>query len=315
MDSIMNLVVTFGGWVFAGLIVTMAIRSAFFTVDHQTRRVVTCFGKFARVASPGPNFKWPLIESVSGPISLRVTQLTLSELTYTDKGTSVTIEANIQYVVGEDDQSVSLAFYKLTDPGPQIRSHVASSIRGVVPKMTLESVQANQADIANHVKEELIHTMQQYGYKITDVLVTKADPNKSVVDANNEKYASEQAKVTAENLAAANYTRVVQSAKADAEAMKAHGQGVAGEREAIVKGLQQSVKEFELAVEGTTAKDAMALLAYQQYLETLSKLAQSGQSKVIFVPSGAGASSEVMTQIRNALVAGNEAAKSDTADE
>lgn len=312
MDTVISFLQTSFGLILFAVATVALVRASFFTVDHQTRRVVTCFGRFARVASPGPNFKWPFIEEVSKPVSLRIKQLALAELTYTDQGTSVTIEANVQYAVGDDDKSVNLAYYTLTDPEPQIRSHVASSIRGKVPSMTLQSVQANQAQIASHVKDELTLTMQQYGYKIMDVLVTKVDPDRSVIAANNEKYASEQAKVTAENLAAAKFTQVVQSAKAEAEAMKAHGEGIAAERAAIVAGLQQSVHEFEKAVPGTTPADAMALLAYQQYLEVLGKLGQSGQSKVIFVPSSASSAASLMSEIKTTLISASEAAKSDS---
>lgn len=306
--SIMSLALYFFLAIF-GIVAVIGIFGAFFTVDQQTRRVVTRFGKFVRVASPGLGWKVPFIDRVSQPISLRVQQLDLTELTYTDKGTSVTIQANVQYVVDENDGSVQQAFYKLSTPEGQIKSHVSSSIRAKVPQMTLEAVQKNQAEIAGHVKAELTETMRQYGYIIADVLVTKADPDQSVVQANNEKYASEQAKVTAENTAAANFTRVVQSAKADAEAMEAHGKGIAKERAAIIAGLQESVKAFESAVPGTTAADAMRLVAYQQYVDAMVKLGNTGNSKIIFMPTGGGAVADLMSQITSSILTGVEASK------
>lgn len=289
----------------AGLV---AIFGSFYTVDQQTRRVVTRFGKFVRVASPGLGWKIPFIDRVSNPISLRVQQIELTELTYTDKGTSVTITANVQYVVDENDAAVQQAYYRLQNPEGQIKSHVSSSIRSKVPTMTLEDVQKNQAAIASHVKSELTTTMNAYGYVIADVLVTKADPDQSVVAANNEKYASEQAKTTAENLANANYTKKVKDAEADARAMEEHGKGIAKERAAIIEGLQKSVKEFEDAVPGTTAADAMRLVAFQQYVDAMQKLGASGAAKVIFMPSGGNAVGDLMTQISSGLIAGNEAA-------
>ena len=217
---------------------------SWFTTEQQTRRVVTRFGKFVRVASPGLSLKTPFIDKVSQPISLKVQQLELSELTYTDKGTSVTISANVQYVIDDNDDAVKLAFYKLANPEGQIKSHVSSAIRAKVPTMTLETVQANQAAIASHVKSELTNTMSAYGYTITDVLVTKADPDSTVVQANNAKYASEQAKTTAQNLADAQYTKVTKAAQADAEAMIEHGRGIAGERKKIMEGLEEANHEL-----------------------------------------------------------------------
>jgi regulator of protease activity HflC (stomatin/prohibitin superfamily) len=303
------------GWaIFAVFGVAFALTVFFgtlFTVQQQTKRIVTRFGKFVRVAGAGLNFKWPIIDGVSDSISLRVKQLELSELTYTDKGTSITITANVQYQVDENDGSVKLAFYKLQNPEGQIKSHVSSSIRAKVPTMSLEKVQNSQAEIASHVKGELQATMKDFGYIITDVLITRAEPDATVVKANNEKYASQQAKETAQNLAEAAYTRKVKEAEGDKEAAIIRGQGLAGERSAVIAGLQTSVREFEEGVPGTTAKDAMVLLAFQQLADAYVKMAQGSGAKVIFVPSGAGASNQMLDELRNAFIAGNEAS-SDT---
>jgi|688.fasta_scaffold68345_2 regulator of protease activity HflC (stomatin/prohibitin superfamily) len=278
-----------------------------FSVEQQTRRIVTRFGKFVKVSSPGLNFKLPLIESVSEPINLQTVQLELSELTYTDKGTSVNITANVQYRVDENNESVKLAHYKLAQPGGQIKSHLSSSIRGKVPTMTLESVQKNQLEIANHVKSDLMETMSRYGYIIEDVLITRADPDASVVKANNDKYASEQATVTAKNTAAANYTQVVEAAKATAEAMRINGEGIANEGIAIFNGLQTQVKQFEATIPGSTPKDAMLLVAFQQYVDMMNKVGHAGNSKVIFMNSGGGAVSELVEQIQKAIISGTDA--------
>jgi regulator of protease activity HflC (stomatin/prohibitin superfamily) len=311
MDNIIGSIFFFGSITFVAVIALIGFFNSWFTVEQQTRRVVTRFGKFVRVASPGLSFKVPFVDRVSAPISLKVQQLELSELTYTDKGTSVTISANVQYVVDENDESVKQAFYKLANPEGQIKSHVSSAIRAKVPTMTLEDVQAKQASIASHVKGELTETMRVYGYIIADVLVTKADPDGSVVKANNDKYASEQAKVTAENLAAANYTKVTKAAEAEAEAMIQRGRGIAGEREKIMGGLEQAITSFSEKVGGTSTDAAMRMVAFQGYLDTLTKIATNASdgTKVIFLPSGPGGATDIASQVRDAIVTGGEATK------
>jgi len=310
-DSIFGSIAFFSLLGVGGLFALIGFFNSWFTVEQQTRRVVTRFGKFVRVASPGLSFKVPFVDRVSAPISLKVQQLELSELTYTDKGTSVTISANVQYVVDENDESVKQAFYKLANPEGQIKSHVSSAIRAKVPTMTLEDVQAKQATIASHVKGELTETMKVYGYIIADVLVTKADPDASVVEANNAKYASEQAKTTAENLAAAAYTKVVKAAEGEAEAMIQRGRGIAGERQKIMEGLETAITSFESKVEGASAVDAMRMVGFQGYLDALIKVASAASdgTKVLFVPMGANGATELAEQVRNALITGTEAAK------
>lgn len=315
MDTIISFasVGSFALGVIFTIVALILFFGSFFSVEQQTKRIVTRFGKFVRVASPGLNLKLPLIESVSDPINLKTVQLELSELTYTDKGTSVNITATVPYRIDENDASVQLAYYKLAQPEGQIKSHLSSAIRGKVPTMTLEAVQKNQLEIADHVKNNLMDTMSRYGYIIEDVLITRVDPDASVVKANNDKYASEQEAVTARNNAAANYTRVVEAAKAAAEAMKINGEGIANEGIAIFNGLQTQVQQFEKTIPGSTPQDAMLLVAFQQYVDMMNKVGQAGNSKVIFMNSGGTAVSELVGQIQQAIMSGNEATKNGAA--
>lgn len=282
----------------AGIFLVCCFFGSFFTVEQQTKRVVTRLGKFNRIAGPGLNFKLPFFEQVSEPISLRVRQLELSEVSYTDKGTSVTVTANVQYQVDDNASSVRDAFYKLENPEEQIKSHVSSSIRGKVPQMSLEEIQMNQSAIAGHVKGELIAIMSEYGYTITDVLITKVAPDATIVKANNAKYASAQGLVTAKNLAEAKFAKTTKDAQAEKESSVTRGRGLAGERKAVISGLRESVQNFEEGVPGTTAKDAMTLLAFEQAVDAQVRIATAAGAKVLFVPSGAGAAIETLEQIR-----------------
>ncbi len=58
--------------------------------------------------------------------------------------------------------------------------------------MTLTEVFERKDDIANRVRTELVHVMGHYGYIIDDVLVPNVQPDNKVVQAMNEKNASEQ---------------------------------------------------------------------------------------------------------------------------
>src|SRR5208337_2418221 len=71
--------ITFFGWfafAIVAFIVLSTILGSFFTVNTAQVAVITRFGRFLRVANPGLNWKWPLIDAVSGRVSLRVNQIT-----------------------------------------------------------------------------------------------------------------------------------------------------------------------------------------------------------------------------------------------
>lgn len=308
-------IIAWVGYGVVGLVALSFVFSCVVTTEQNTKRVIQRFGKFVGVRSAGMSFKLGWFDRASRPISLRTQQLDVPESTYTNTGTSVSIVAQVQYKVDENDQSVQSAFFKLASPEAQIKSHVSSAIRSKVPTMPLEAVQTNQREIAGHVKAELTETMRQYGYVIEDVLITKADPDPVVVQANNAKYASEQAKVTATNNADARYTEVKRNAEAERDAMKLRGEGVALERKAIIDGLQEAIKTLEGAVPGATPQDVMTLVAYQQYIEGMVKIAAKSGAKVIFLDKSAGASGDLMANLRQTLMTSAEASTATPAAE
>src|SRR5271167_4942227 len=85
--------------IFALLVLVFAMIPAlgsFFSVDTAEVAVVTRFGKFLRVADPGLNWKWPFIDTVSGRLSLRVNQISLTMETKTKDNVFVTIPISVQ---------------------------------------------------------------------------------------------------------------------------------------------------------------------------------------------------------------------------
>jgi len=59
-------------WAIIGGVILIIVIAGFYTVGQQTTAVVERFGKFARLATPGLNYRIPIIERVAGTVSLRV---------------------------------------------------------------------------------------------------------------------------------------------------------------------------------------------------------------------------------------------------
>ena len=104
------------------LIALYAVLASFFTVRTAEVAVVTRFGKFQRVAEAGLNWKTPFVERVSGLVSLRVNQITLTMETKTKDNVFVTIPISVQNRVRPE--KVYDAFYRLSDPVAQIPDHI-----------------------------------------------------------------------------------------------------------------------------------------------------------------------------------------------
>jgi len=171
-------VVTFTLFAILVFFLLSVLLGSFFTVSTAQVAVVTRFGRFLRIAEPGLNWKWPIIDTLAGRVSLRVNQISLTMETKTKDNVFVTIPISVQNRVRPE--KVFDAFYKLSNPTEQIQSYVEQVILGHVPGMTLDEVFASQSGIAAAVKKELDADMAAFGYEIVNVLVTDIVPDAKV---------------------------------------------------------------------------------------------------------------------------------------
>jgi regulator of protease activity HflC (stomatin/prohibitin superfamily) len=286
--------------VIVGIIALTFILGSFFTVNTAQVAVITRFGKFLRVADAGLNWKVPYIDSVTGLISLRVNQITLTMETKTKDNVFVTIPISVQNRV--KPEKVFDAFYKLSDPVAQIKSYVEQVILGHVPGMTLDEFFASQSSIAAAVKQELDADMSTFGYEIVNVLVTDIIPDSKVKSAMNDINAAQREQVAAAARGEAEKILVVKKAEAESESKALQGQGIANQRRAIIEGLQTSVEQFQKAVNGASAMEVMQLVLVTQYFDTLKSIGENDKTNTLFLPHSPATVREVSDQIMNAML-------------
>jgi regulator of protease activity HflC (stomatin/prohibitin superfamily) len=288
-----------------GVTAICALVSAFFSVQQQSVAVVQRFGKFVRMASPGLNFKVPFIDQVAGTVGLRVSQLDVGVETKTKDNVFVTLKISVQFFVEAAD--AYNAFYKLSNPGAQIKSYIFDVVRATVPTLDLDDVFEKKEEIAVAIKRDLSSAMKEFGYRIVQSLVTDIEPNAEVKAAMNEINASQRLRVAAAEKGEAEKVLRVKAAEAEAESKKLQGKGIADQRKAIVDGLRESVEQFQKGIEGATARDVMDLVLITQYFDTLKDIGASAKSNAIFVEHSPSAVSSIAGSMRNALVAASEA--------
>jgi regulator of protease activity HflC (stomatin/prohibitin superfamily) len=282
------------------LIFLIVFFSSFFTVNTAEVAIITRFGKFLRVADPGLNWKLPIFDSVTGMVSLRVNQISLTMETKTKDNVFVTIPISVQNRVRPE--KVFDAYYKLSDPTAQIKSYVEQVILGHVPGMTLDEVFASQSSIAAAVKQELDADMATFGFEIVNVLVTDIVPDAKVKSAMNDINAAQREQVAANARGEAEKILVVKRAEAEAESKALQGQGIANQRKAIIEGLQNSVEEFQKAVDGASSRDVMQLVLVTQYFDTLKSIGESDKTNTLFLSHSPGSVKEVSDQILESML-------------
>lgn len=281
--------------------------SWFFTVEQQTVGIIERFGKFVRVANPGLNFKFPLIDKIAGRVSLRVRQLDVRAETKTKDNVFVHVIVSVQYYVLPT--KAYDAFYKLNDPSQQINAYVFDVVRARVPQINLDDLFEKKDEIAVAVKNELNETMTSFGFEILNALVTDIEPDQKVKDSMNEINAAQRMRVAANEKGEAERILKVKQAEAEAQSKALQGKGIADQRRAIIDGLKDSVEDFQSSVHGSTAQEIMNLVLMTQYFDTLKEIGQN--SNTILIPHSPGGMNDISSEIRNAMIQANEVAKFD----
>ncbi|HIT74027.1 MAG TPA: SPFH domain-containing protein [Candidatus Avipropionibacterium avicola] len=288
-----------------GLVVVLLIaigllRSGIFTVRTQENVIVERFGRFIRVCKPGLNWKWPIIEKTTRPISLRVQQLEVNIETKTKDNVFVTVPVAVQYVIPEPN--VADAYYRLSDPTAQIRSYVFDVVRSALSGLNLDEAFESKDDIANSVERTLSDRMREYGFSIVNTLVTDISPDARVRDSMNSINAAQRDRVAAQSLAEADKIKRVTQAEAEAEAKRLQGVGVAAQRKAIAEGIAEQFEMLRrVGIHGT----AEQLLLMTQYFDTMQDVARNSRTNVLYLPSNPGAVGGMFDEIRNSLLQAN----------
>jgi regulator of protease activity HflC (stomatin/prohibitin superfamily) len=292
--------------IFIAFLIIIAFIS-FFTVEQQSAYIVERFGRFVRVASPGLNFKIPLVESISGKVSLRVMQLDVEVETKTLDDVFIHILTSVQYRILPD--KIYQAYYTLDDASSQIQAFVFDVVRARVPAIKLDDVFSKKDDIANSVREELHEVMSEFGYDIIKALVTDINPDKKVKAAMNEINEAQRLRVAATERGEAEKIIKVKAAEADAQSYILQGQGMAGQRKAIIEGLRESLTEFQKDVHDVDTRDVMSLILIAQYFDTLKEMGKNGNLTSIMIPHSPSSIADLQQQIRDAIITGNQIPK------
>jgi regulator of protease activity HflC (stomatin/prohibitin superfamily) len=113
------------------LLALFVLANAAFTVPTGQSAIVQRFGRFQRVATPGLNFKLPLLDRVAVRMNMRVQQLDVEIESKTKDNVFVKIPVSIQYQVKPDEKVKSA----MNDINAAQREQVAANARGEAEKI------------------------------------------------------------------------------------------------------------------------------------------------------------------------------------
>jgi regulator of protease activity HflC (stomatin/prohibitin superfamily) len=287
----------------------IVVAASCFTVEQQTRAVIERFGRFVKIATPGLNFKIPIIDKVAGRVSHRVRELEVKIESKTKDDVFVDLLIAVQFFVRESDEAVIAAHYKLSSPERQISSYVFDTVRALVPEMLVDNVFAEKEKIAAAVKDRLAHVMQEFGFTMLQSLVNDIQPDAAVKTAMNQVNATARLKEAAKNEAESKKIRVIAEAEAEARAKELQGVGIARQRLAIARGLKESVDACAEA--GISPEEATKMVLLTQHYDTVSAVGARSKATIMMIPYTPAGMTQVGDQITQALLTTAESEKTD----
>jgi regulator of protease activity HflC (stomatin/prohibitin superfamily) len=275
-----------------GFFVLIIIFSSFVTVKQGTIAVITVFGKYRRILTPGLNFKIPLIENIYSKISIQNRSVELEFQAVTFDQANVYFKAMLLYsVLDQSEESIKNVAFKFVDERNLMQAlirTVEGSIRAFVATKRQSEVLILRRDIVEHVKEQLDTILEGWGYHLQDLQLNDITFDDVIMKSMSQVVASNNLKAAAENegqallitktkAAEADGNAIKISAEAERQAAQLRGQGIALFREEVAKGMTMAAKEMQ------GAKMDTSVILFTMWTESIKHFAENSKGNVIFL--------------------------------
>lgn len=276
------------------------------TVQQGTVAVITIFGKYKRILTPGLSLRIPLIEKVYKKISIQNRSVELGFQAVTIDQANVNFTAMLLYaVVNQNEESIKNVAFKFVDDRNLMSALVRSiegSVRAFVATKKQSEVLSLRRDIVEAVKEQLDMMLEEWGYHLIDLQLNDITFDEEVMRSMAKVVASNNLKAAAENEGQAllitrtkaaeaegNFIKI--SATAEKEAAQMRGQGIALFREEVARGMAEAAKQMQESNLDTS------LILFSMWTEAIKNFAEQGKGNVIFLDGSIEGMDKTMQQM------------------
>ncbi|MFZ9760429.1 MAG: SPFH domain-containing protein [Candidatus Kapaibacteriota bacterium] len=276
---------------FFGFLFLIVLLLSLRTVAQGTVAVVTSFGKYRRLMSPGLNVKIPIIETIHRRISVQNRSVELEFQAITVDQANVQFKTMLLYsVLDQREETILNVAFKFVDDRNFMQAlirTVEGAVRSFVATKRQSEILSLRREIIDHVKDQLDNTLESWGYHLIDLQMNDITFDQIIMDSMAKVVASNNLKAAAENegqallitktkQAEADGNAIKISATAEKEAAQMRGQGIALFRQEVAKGMSEAIKEMDSA-----HADASVIL-FSMWNETLRHIAENGKGNVLF---------------------------------
>lgn len=282
-----------------------------FTINQGYVGVITLFGKYRRVARPGLNMKIPILETVARKVSIQNRSVELEFQAVTADQANVYFKSMLLYSVQNADEEtikkVAFKFIADRDLMQALIRTIEGNIRSFVATKKQAEVLGLRKEIVEYVKEQVDHSLENWGYHLQDLQINDITFDKVILDSMSKVVASNNLKAAAENEGQALLITKTKSAEADGnatkiaaeaekEAARLRGQGVALFRQEVAKGMSEAAEQMKQANLDTN------VILFSMWTEAIKNFAEYGKGNVIFLDGSPDGMEGTMKQIQALMV-------------
>jgi regulator of protease activity HflC (stomatin/prohibitin superfamily) len=293
------------------IVIIIIFFSSFFTINQGYIGVITMFGKYQRIVLPGLRMKLPFFESVYKKISYQNRSVELEFQAITGDQANVYFKSMLLYSVQDQNEEtikkVAFKFVSDRDMMQALVRTIEGSIRTYVASKKQAEVLGLRKEIVEYVKEQVDHTLENWGYHLQDLQINDITFDKMILDSMSKVVASNNLKAAAENegqallitktkAAEAEGNAIKISAEAEKEAARLRGQGVALFRQEVARGMTEAAEQMKQANLDTN------VILFSMWTEAIKNFAEFGKGNVIFLDGSAEGMEATMKQIQALMV-------------
>src|SRR6185436_11795987 len=288
------------------LLIVIIIFAGLKTVNQGTVGVVTVFGKYQRVLTPGLRLLIPFIETIYRRISIQNRSVEMEFQAVTADQANVYFKNMLLYSVQNADEEtikrVAFKFIAERDLMQALTRTIEGTIRSFVATKRQAEILSLRKEIVEYVKEQIDHLLEEWGYHLLDLQINDITFDKVILDSMSKVVASNNLKAAAENegqallitktkAAEAEGNAIKIAAEAERQAAQLRGQGVALFREEVAKGMSQAAEQMKQANLDTN------VILFSMWTEAIKNFAEVGRGNIIFLDGSSEGMQRTMQQI------------------
>ncbi len=245
-------------------------------VPQGSKWVVQRLGKYHETINPGLNLIIPLLDSVAYKVTTKDIVLDIPSQDVITRDNAVIVANAVAYI---NILFPEKAVYGVDNYSVAIQTLVQTSLRSIIGEMDLDDALSSRDQIKSKLKSMISDDISDWGITLKTVEIQDINPSSTMQSAMEEQAAAERARRATVTRAEGEKAAAILEADGRLEASKRDG-----EAQVVLAEASKQAIERVTAVIQTNELPVMYLLG-QRYVDAISDMARSENSKLIVVPA------------------------------